>query len=128
MLVPALGPMALAGTVPQTGMHCMRQPLPENRATAAAAPVMHCHDAGAMGGATAATESSSFEKTIRSVDCCCPNHDCCRGLKTSERASIASNTISPGYFLVEPAAPIRVLIHVSDVFAGPDSARAPPLL
>ena len=95
---------------------------------AAAAPVMHCHDAGAIGGATVATESSSFEKTIRSVDCCCPNHDCCRGLKTSERASIASNTISPGYFLVEPAAPIRVLIHVSDVFAGPDSARAPPLL
>jgi hypothetical protein len=130
MLVPALGPFAMARLAPPDGMHCTRRPLSDAPAAAPAAP---CHHAAqeakaAQDGAAenVASQISRHEASFRSVDCCCSNHDCCRGLKTAEWARPASNLLSVVKFLVEPAIPAQIALRVSVMLSGLDSARAPP--
>ena len=127
MLVPAIGPLALARVAPPAGMHCMRKPL-QDASTSAAEPAMHCHHAAAESGTekNAASQMSLPEASVRSLDCCCQNHDCCRGLKTSEWARPASNLLSVISFFIEPALPTPVEVPACDALTGPDSARAPP--
>ena len=123
MLVPAIGPLALARVAPPEAMHCMRRPL--QTAAPAAEPAMHCHHAAAAAG-NAMPQAASSEASFCSLDCCCPNHDCCRGLKTSEWARPASNLLSLVTLLIEPALPAQMAARVSTAITGPDSARAPP--
>jgi len=125
MLVPAVGPLALARVASPRPMPCMRRPL-------AAAPAMHCHH-GASQSAPQTAESQasaspvSQETSFRSLDCCCGQHcDCCRNSKTSESARPASNHLSFVGLLMESALPAALASRVSAFFAGPDSARAPP--
>ncbi|MGA2004570.1 MAG: hypothetical protein ABSG70_14385 [Terriglobales bacterium] len=126
MLVPAVGPVALARVAPAEGMHCMRRPLPE---APEAQPVMHCHHAAAQSAArqdTAPQGSGSADASVRSLDCCC-NHDCCgRTVKTSEWAQPAANHLSFVSLLIEPSRPAHIDTRASATLAGPDSARAPP--
>ena len=128
MLVPAFGPFAIARLAPFDGMHCMRRPLSD-----APAPATPCHHAAqeakaAQNGAAenVASQISRYEASFRSVDCCCSNHDCCRGLKTSEWARPASNLLPVVRFLIEPAIPAQIALRVSTLLSGLDSARAPP--
>ena len=130
MLVPAFGPFAMARLAPPDGMHCMRRPLSD---APAAQPAMPCHHAAQEAKAApndaagnAAPQISRREASFRSVDCCCSNHDCCRGLKTSEWARPASNLLSVVRFPIEPAIPAQIALRVSAMLSGLDSARAPP--
>jgi hypothetical protein len=130
MLVPAFGPFAMARLAPPEGMHCMRRPLPD---APAAAPAMQCHHAAQDAKAAqrgvagnAASQISRGETSFRSVDCCCSNHDCYRGLKTSEWARPASNLLSVVRFPIEPAIPAQIALRVSALLSGLDFARAPP--
>lgn len=130
MLVPAFGPFAMARLAPPEGMHCMRRPLSD---APAAEPAMHCHHAAQetetaqhSAAQNAAWQTSQPEATFRSLDCCCLNHDCCRGLKTSEWARPASNHFSFITFLIEPALPAQIATRISAMLTGLDSARAPP--
>lgn len=120
MLVPAFGPVALAGSAAPEAMHCMRKPFQQT--AQAAAPAMHCHH-----GLAHAPQPASAEASFSSLDCACQNHDCCRGLKTCEWARPASNSLSCASFLIEPALLAPIAARVSAVLTGPDSARAPPL-
>jgi len=132
MLAPFVGPPALAGVDPMQGMHCMRRPLADAPAASPAEPPMHCHHAASQSAEpensrTADSALSAVpEASFRSLDCCCSDHDCCRTVKTSEWARRASDYDSSIGLLIEPAASAPVTAHVSAVFAGPDSARAPP--
>jgi len=115
MLLPAFGPLALARTGPSDAMHCMRKPVQ------AAQPTMHCHH-----GMAETSAPSSPEASFRPSDCCCVNHDCCRGLKTSEWARPASNLLSCVSLLIEPAPASQLALRLSADLAGQDSTRAPP--
>ncbi|HYU47997.1 MAG TPA: hypothetical protein VEK84_17675 [Terriglobales bacterium] len=115
MLLPVCGPLALARTAQSQAMHCMRKPHQSVQ------PTMHCHHAMAQ---TSAQEIS--EKSFRSLDCCCQNHDCCRSLKTSVWARPASNLLSYVGLLTERAHASQRAAHVSVDLAGQDSTRAPP--
>jgi hypothetical protein len=110
MLVPVCAPVALAGAAAPQAMHCPRHP---------AQSAMRCHQG-------LAKTPDSTDPSFRALDGCCQNHDCCRGLKTSERARPTS---SPPYclsFLIEPAPTAQpAALTPSDLF-GNDSARAPP--
>lgn len=127
MLFPAFGPLALARVSPAEGMHCMRHPLVGSPAPTAA-PAMHCHHMAQM--APQAPDSQAAESQVdsfRSFDCCCGQHcDCCRNSKTSEWARPAVTYLSLLSLLIEPAPTAPLAAQVSPVFAGPDSARAPP--
>jgi hypothetical protein len=115
MLLPAFGPLTLARTAQPEAMHCLRKPLQS------AQPAMQCHHAMAQ---TPAQEAP--EKSFRALDCCCQNHDCCRGLRTSEWARPASNLLSYISFLIELAPASQFAAHISAAPAGQDSTRAPP--
>jgi hypothetical protein len=115
LLLPLCGPLALARTGQLQAMHCMRKPVQS------AQPTMHCHHAMAQ---TPAQEGS--EKSFRSLDCCCGNHDCCRGLKNSEWARPAAKLPSYAGLLIERAAVRQLESRLSAALAGEDSARAPP--
>lgn len=117
MLVPALAPAALARMAAPEAMHCirLRQPTP---APQSAMPCHHGMEQMAM---------PSSGASLRAVDCCCSNHDCCRGVKTSERAQPCSNPFAFFSLLVEPAAASPTYIRGSVNVVAPDSARAPPL-
>ena len=119
MVLPALGPLALARTDQPEVMHCMRKPL--QPAPQTNEPAMHCHHAMAPAPAPDAPE-----KSFGALDGCCQNHDCCRGLKTSEWARPASNLLSDVRLLVESAAIPQAAAHISADPAGQDSTRAPP--
>lgn len=119
ILVPAFGPLALARTPAPAAMHCMRQPL--RQAAPAAQLAMHCHH-----GMGQAPPPDSHEASVRALDCCCSNHDCCRSLKTSERACPAANRLSFASLLIEPSLAAPIIHHVSANLIAPDSARAPP--
>jgi hypothetical protein len=117
MVVPAFGPLALAGTAAPQAMHCMRQPLGQT-----AQPPMHCHH-----GMGQSSLPQTPEASFRALDCCCPNHDCCRGLKTSEWARPAASQFSTVSLLIEPALVAPAASRGSADRIAPDSARAPPL-
>lgn len=118
MLLPALGPLALARAAQPEGMHCMRKPL--QPATQTNQPAMHCHHAMAQAPAPGSPKAS-----FNSLDCC-QNHECCRGLKTSEWARPASNLLSYISLLIEPAPAPQLAARISARPAGQHSTRAPP--
>jgi len=111
IVLPVCGPLALARTE-QPAMHCMRKP---------AQPAMHCHH-----GMAQAPAQEAPEKSFGALDACCQNHDCCRGLKTSEWARPASNLLSCVSVSIERAPASQTATHVSADPAGQDSTRAPP--
>jgi hypothetical protein len=128
MLVPAFGPLALAAQSHE-GMRCARKPLDSSVATR---PPAHCHEMAGMGAAgssdvlaSADSESASLV-SFRALDSCCPNHDCCRGAVTSEWASPVALHVPSLSLLVESPPALRSDVGPSFLFAGPDSARAPP--
>jgi hypothetical protein len=124
MLLPAFGPLALARADQPGAMHCMRKPL---QSTAQSnQPAMHCHHAMAQSPAPQTSAPQTPEKSFRSLDCCCQNHDCCRGLRTSEWARPASNLLSYVSLLIEPAPAPHFATQLSSVPAGKNSTRAPP--
>jgi hypothetical protein len=112
LLAPAFGPLALARASRQESPHCVRQ---------AAKPAMQCHHGMAM-----APERRSSETSFRALDNCCPNHDCCRGLRTSEWARPASDLLSCVSLLIEHAPASRGEVPPSTDVSQYDSARAPP--
>jgi hypothetical protein len=124
MLASAFGPVGTAHAATPDGMHCMRRPL---AATRAAAPAMHCHESAQAPAPEPEQQSatSASEASVSSLDCCA-NHECCRGLKTSDWARPASNPFSSVQLKIHPTVFAQTASRVSDVFAGPDSARAPP--
>jgi hypothetical protein len=109
MLVPAFGPLAPARASQQGSPHCAHQ---------TAKPAMQCHHGMAM--------APSSEASFRALDNCCPNHDCCRGLKTSEWARPASDLLSCISLLIEHAPASRGEVLPSTDVSQYDSARAPP--
>jgi hypothetical protein len=115
MLVPAFGPLVLARADQPEAMHCMRKP------AQSVPPAMNCHHGMAQ---TPAQEA--LEKSFRALDGCCQNHDCCRGLKTSEWARPASIQLSDVSLLIGHAPVPSLAPRISDNLAGEDSARAPP--
>jgi hypothetical protein len=115
MLLPAFGPLALARTGRPEAMHCMRKPVQS------AQPAMQCHHGMVQTPAQKAPETS-----VRAFDCCCQNHDCCRGRKTSEWARPTSNLLSYISLLIEPAPASQLAAQRSSDLAGQDSTRAPP--
>lgn len=119
MLLPVLGPLALARAVQPEAMHCVRKPL--QPATQTNQPAMHCHHAIAQAPAPGSPATS-----FNSLDCCCQNHDCCRGLKTSEWARPASNLLSYVSLPIEPAPAPQFAAQISADPTGQDSTRAPP--
>jgi hypothetical protein len=113
MLAPAFVPVALARASQSESPHCARQTVK---------PAIRCHHGMAM-----APEPQSSETSFRAVDNCCSNHDCCRGLKTSEWARPASNCFSSISLRIERAAALPGEVLVSANFSKHDSARGPPL-
>ncbi len=118
MLVPAFAPAALARIAAPEAMHCVRlqQPAPAPQST------MHCHH-----GIEQMSMPELPGASLRALDCCCSNHDCCRGMKTSERGQPCSDDFAFFSLLVEPAAAALALIRGSADAVAPESARAPPL-
>ena len=116
MFAPAFGPLAIARASEAMAPHCSRQP---------AQPVMQCHPGMAMPMSSA---PSSPETSFQSVDNCCQNHDCCRGLATPQWAQAPSHlTIRHALPIAEAPRTSTALLTPSN-FADSDSARAPPLL
>jgi hypothetical protein len=115
MLFPAFGPLALAQAAQPEAMHCIRRP------ARFVQPAMHCHHAMAE---SAAQEVS--EKSLRSLDGCCQNHDCCRCLRTSEWVCPASNLLVNVSLLIESAPAARFVVQISPASTGQNSTRAPP--
>jgi hypothetical protein len=113
LFLPAFGPLALARADQPEGMHCVRKPVQSSQ------PAMPCHH-----GMT--QEPAAHEKSFRALDGCCCDHDCCRGLKTSEWARPASNLASALCLRIETAPAAPAVAHVSADPAGQDCSRAPP--
>src|ERR1700687_259222 len=129
MLVPAVGPLALAGVARPEAMHRMRQSVSVHSAQ----PAMPCHHAMAQSKPprppSSPVESSpveSSEASFQAADSCCQNHDCCRCATASEWARPASSLLSCLNHLLEPARPSRSAVLQSSDVSGHDSARAPP--
>jgi hypothetical protein len=132
MLLPAIGPLALARVAQPGAMHCMRKPL---HAAAASSPAMHCHHEAAEAGATqnapvdnagSQVSEPASEVWFHALDNCCPNHDCCRGAVTSDWARPSARHVFDISLGVEPAPALRSATVPSASFASLDSARAPP--
>jgi len=143
MLVPTVGPLALARVVPMEGMHCMRRQLSGAAAPSGAEAALHCHEGmpqraeqdpgqsskrskqGSEESSHAAALSASSEASFRAPDCC-GSHDCCRSVAASGRAhltTIRSSYVSLG---IDAAASALAAAHISSALLGADSARAPP--
>ena len=131
MLAPAFGPMALAGVAKSNPMHCVRQRV-------SPLPAPPCHHGMAESNApqpeSSSLESSqvesanaeSAEASLRAVDNCCQNHDCCCRIATTQRARPASTQLYILSPLIEPARPSQIAaLQLKDASAY-DSARAPP--
>ncbi len=117
VLTPSFGPMALAYSAQPGAMHCLRKPV---QGPAAMQPTMQCHHGAAS------PQPSSSETSFSSLDSCCGNHDCCRGLRTSEWARPTFNPLSlsnPAKKVVRPSQPVA---RISADVADKQSARAPP--
>jgi len=115
LLLPAFGPLAMARADQPEAMYCVRKPVQSVQ------PAMHCHH-----GMAQAPVQESPENSFRAIDDCCQNHDCCRGLKTSEWPRPASSLLSHVRFLIAPAPAPQLAVHISADPAGQDSTRAPP--
>jgi len=136
MLIPFLGPAALAHVAPPAGMHCTRMPMSDARAAAVPAtpaqqPAMHCHGMASQPAAQTETSqsdsaSSHPEASFTSRDCCCCDHNCCRSTATSGWAQPASRLSSFLNLTVESASFPTSTVRLSSPLLGPDSARAPP--
>jgi hypothetical protein len=135
MLAPAFGPMALAHVAKSNPMHCALQRV-------SPLPATPCHHGMAESNApqpeSTSLESSSFESqvesanaeseeaSLRAIDNCCQNHDCCCRIATTQRARPASTQLYILSPLIEPARPPQIAaLQLKDVSAY-DSARAPP--
>ena len=116
VLTPSCGPMALAYSAQPGAMHCLRKPLQDSAATQ---PTMQCHHG-------AASQQPSSETYLASLDSCCGNHDCCRGLKTSEWARPTFNPLSPSNPAKKVVRPAQSVARISADVADKESARAPP--
>jgi len=118
MVVPAFGPLAMARASEAMGPHCSRQP---------ARPAMQCHQGMAMAMPMSSAPSSP-ETSFQSVDSCCQNHDCCRGLATPQWAQAPSQPrIQQALPTAEAPRITTALLTLRDI-SDSDSARAPPLL
>jgi len=117
VLVPSVGPTALAYAVQPGTAHCLRKPLQG----AQAAPAMPCHH-----GSAASTGPRSSETTFASLDSCCADHDCCRGLKTSEWARPVINPLFSHDLTIKDASRILYTSGPSTEPIRPGFARAPP--
>src|ERR1700733_46525 len=117
MLVPALGPSAMACAGQSEAVHCMRQSMAAH-ATGASMP---CHRA--MGSAPSAESSTAL---FPSADAYCQNHNCCCCTSAPEWAKPAPGLLSSLGFLIEAVQPSPgSVLRSSDAFRD-DSARAPP--
>ena len=116
MLVPAFGPLALARSAAPEAMHCMRQPVGQG-----SQPVMPCHH-----GMAAAPQTEFPATSFNAVRSCCEDHNCCRGLKTSEWARPAATLLRLCSLLIEAATQNQPVTRTSADVADNDSARAPP--
>lgn len=141
MLVPTLGPLALARLSPMEGMHCMRRPVGAAASTTGAEPAMHCHEgmpqraeensgqrseeSSGRSLEQAAASSPPSEASFRSPDCC-SGHECCRSLTTSGRAHLTGIRSSYVSLRIEPAPSALAATRVPSALIGADSARAPP--
>ena len=149
MVAPAFGPLALARVSQPEAPHCMRRSTSGQSASGQSVsgqsgqPAMQCHHGMAMAGMAMAgmamaesdpsvPPSSSLpasdpsENSVRAVGGCCENHDCCRGVTTSEWARPASSLLAFVSLSIESArTPKDPALRSSD-FSGSDSARAPP--
>jgi len=112
MVVPAIGPVAMAWPAQREAPHCLRQP---------AKPVMQCHHGMAM-----AAEPQPSEASFRTVSQCCLNHDCCCRVAAQQWAQPQARLSSHGSLPTEkaPSAPGPQLTPITP--ADNDSARAPP--
>ena len=119
MLVPAVAPLALAGTGSSGAMHCQRHPLHESQQAASSG--MHCHH-----GVGSAPRPEAASDSFCAVHSCCENHDCCCRLKTSEWARPASKVLALAGLLIEPASPQKIAITSYRDSFEIDSARGPP--
>jgi hypothetical protein len=135
MLAPAFGPMALAHVAKSNAMHCVRQRV-------SPLPAPPCHQGMAESNApqpeSSSLESSSFESqvewanagsaeaSLRAVDNCCQNHDCCCRIATTQRARPASTQLYILSPLIEPARPPQIAARQLKDVSACDSARAPP--
>jgi hypothetical protein len=152
MLVPVIGPLALAISRPPEKMQCcIRRPLAAARVSAAE-PEMPCHhrasDSGSNDASTRSPQVSSqfashatsqpstqsatspsaasSEASFRSLDCCGQRCGCCQSSKTSEWARLASNRLFFISLHIEPAVGESASARVSAPLLDADSARAPP--
>jgi hypothetical protein len=139
MVAPAFGPLALARVSQPEAPHCMRRPMSGQSVSGQSGqPAMQCHHRMAMAGmatpesdrsqppSSSLPASDSSENSVRAVGGCCENHDCCRGVTTSEWARPASSQFSFVSLSIESArTPKDPALRSSD-FSGSDSARAPP--
>jgi hypothetical protein len=121
MVVPAFGPLALAGTGASTAMSCHRQPIGET--AQAASPATHCHH-----GMASTPRPETTSDALYAVHSCCENHDCCCRLKTSEWARPAAKVLVFTGLWIKQASPRQLVLSLSGDLFEIDSARAPPLL
>ncbi|HTR23806.1 MAG TPA: hypothetical protein VMI10_07460 [Terriglobales bacterium] len=136
MLVPFLGPAALARVASSPSMHCARMRMadasaPAVPATPARQPAMHCHGMAQQPAANAEAPKAQStpshpEASFTSRDCCCCDHNCCRSTATSGWAQPASRLSSLVNLTVESAARATSTVRLSAPLLGGDSARAPP--
>jgi hypothetical protein len=118
MLIPSMLPFAFSRTQELDAPHCARQ--------MAKAPIP-CHGMAMPEEPPSARQPSSSETSFHAADNCCANHDCCRGLKTSEWARLAATPGSTVHFQVEHSASTHTAAFASTGAFHLDSARAPPL-
>src|ERR1700679_2187302 len=128
MLVPVVGPLALAQFGPAEGMHCMRRPVVVGAGRPSPASAMPCHHGETQSveqssqptGGSPSGSSAFPETSFRSLDCC-RNHDCCRGATTSEWARPASRHSSCVCLLIEPALRAMGTARILSPLVGADS-------
>jgi hypothetical protein len=111
MVVPALGPLAIAMPTQPMAPHCMRQ---------AAKPIMHCH------GMAMTPEPASSETLFRAADSCCENHDCCRGTAAPTWGQPQSNRLSQQNLPTARAPRALSALFAPSTIADNELARAPP--
>ena len=110
MLVPAVGPLAMAHVPRAMGPHCERH---------AVQTAVHCH------GMTMAAPSP-YEASLTAFGPCCTDHACCRGLATLRWAKVMPQLSGHLGLSVQGAVSGSRTHFVASLRSGRDSARAPP--
>jgi hypothetical protein len=136
MLAPAFGPIAMATSVQPEAMHCMRHSMASESTPSQTAsdnqpqPAMSCHHAMAASMPSpsegASSEPDPNEVSLRAVNSCCEDQNCCCCAGTAGWAQPASGLISSFILQIEPAHSLPSLVFRSTLISGLDSARAPP--